>query len=129
MVEDPIEEPVVEEPVVASVAAEEAHALVEENKIEVVVEEDVDYITKNDTKKAIVNIDTLANAFEAGAVVDIEALKAKKLVDKKAKSIKVLARGVLDKPLTIKAGEFSDTALEMIALTGGKAVHVTYKVK
>ncbi|MBR2444125.1 MAG: uL15 family ribosomal protein [Clostridia bacterium] len=129
VVEEPIEEPVVEEPVVASVAAEEAHALVEEKKIEVVVEEDVDYITKNDTKKAIVNIDTLANAFEAGAVVDIEALKAKKLVDKKAKSIKVLARGVLDKPLTIKAGEFSDTALEMIALTGGKAVHVTYKVK
>ena len=133
VVEEPVEEPVVEEPVeepvVVSVAAEDAHALVEEKQIEVVVEEDVDYITKNDNKKAIVNIDTLAKAFEAGAVVDIDALKAKRLVDKKAKSIKVLARGVLDKPLTIKAGEFSDTALEMIALTGGKAVHVTYKVK
>ena len=57
------------------------------------------------------------------------SLKTKKLVDKKAKFVKVLARGTLDKALVVKAGDFSKTALEMIVLTGGKPIHVTYKIK
>ena len=127
--EEPVEEVVEEAPVVEQVDAESAHNIIEEKHIEVVVEEDVDYITAKDNKKCIVNIDTLSQAFNAGDVVDLAALKAKGLVDKKAKSVKVLARGVLDKPLTVKAGTFSDTAVEMIVLTGGHAVHVNYKVK
>ena len=138
VIEEPvIEEPVIEEPVVEeepeiiveSVSAEEAHAIVEEKQVEVVVEEDVDYITKNDNKKAIINIDTLSKAYNAGEVVDMKSMKEKKLIDKKAKSVKVLARGVLDKPLKVKAGDFSVTAVEMILLTGGHAMHVTYKIK
>ena len=130
VVEEVVEEtPVEEEPVVEQVDAESAHNIIEEKHIEVVVEEDVDYITAKDNKKCIVNIDTLSQAFNAGDVVDLAALKAKGLIDKKAKSVKVLARGVLDKPLTVKAGTFSDTAVEMIVLTGGHAVHVNYKVK
>ena len=136
IVEEPVVEEVVTEEVVIeehvyvdSVTAEEAHVLAEVNHIEVVVEEDVEYISKGDNKKCVVNIDTLSKEFNAGDVVDLAALKAKKLVDKKAKSVKVLARGRLDKPLTVKAGDFSNTALEMITLTGGHAIHVTYKVK
>ena len=100
-----------------------------DEEVDGLVEEDVDYITSSDTKREIVNIDVLSRNFNAGDVVDINALKAKKLIDKRAKSIKVLARGRLDKPLTVKAGDFSKSALKMIFLTGGTAIHVTYKVK
>ena len=85
--------------------------------------------TAKDAKKAIINIDTISNAYEAGEVVDLASLKEKGLVDKRAKSLKILARGSINKPLTIKAGEFSNTAIKMIVLTGGTAVHVSYKVK
>ena len=71
----------------------------------------------------------MSEAFEQGQIVDLASLKTKKLIDKKAKSVKVLARGTLDKALVVKAGDFSATALEMIVLTGGKPIHVTYEVK
>ena len=135
VIEEVAEEPAMEAPaiepelVVESVSAEEVHQIVEEKHIEIVVEEGVDYISAKDTKKAIVNIDTLAKNYEAGDDVTIQSLKDKKLIDKRAKSVKVLARGVLNKPLKVRAGEFSGTAAEMILLTGGHAMHVTYKVK
>ena len=148
VVEEPVvaEEPVVEEPqveeeivieapaiepelVIESVSAEEAHHIVEEKHIDVSMEEGVDYITAKDNKKAIVNIDTLSKNYRAGEDVTIQSMKDKKLIDKKAKCVKVLARGVLDKPLKIRAGEFSQTAIEMILLTGGHAMHVVYKIK
>ena len=66
---------------------------------------------------------------EAGEVVDLKSLKAKGLVDPRAKSVKVLATGKINKPLTVKAQVFSATAVKMIVLTGGKAIKVTTKVK
>ena len=133
VVEEPVvKEPVVEEPhmhVVESVEAYEVDDMASDEEVDSMVEEDVDYVAVTDTKREIVNIDTLSKNYEAGETVDLASLKAKKLVDKKTKSIKVLARGRIDKPLTIKAGEFSKTALKMIFLTGGKAIHVTYKIK
>ena len=146
--EAPAEEPVVEEaveeepvveaapattveemPIVESVSAEEVDDLVVDEVVDSLVEEDVEYITKEDTKKAIVNVDTLSASYEAGETVDLASLKAKGLIHKKSKSVKILARGTLDKPLIVKAGEFSETALKMIVLTGGKAVHTVSKVK
>ena len=132
VIEEPVveEEPYVEpEVIVESVSAEEAHQLVEENQVELHVEEGVDYIRVKDNKKAIINVDTLSKNYEAHDLVTIESLKEKKLIDKKAKSVKVLARGILDKPLRVKAGEFSVPAVEMLLLTGGQAMHVVYKVK
>ena len=137
IVEEPVveEEPVIEAPaiepelVVESVSAEEVHQIVEEKHIEVVLEEGVDYITAKDSKKAIINVDTLSKNYNAGDDVTIQSMKDKKLIDKKAKSVKVLARGVLDKPLKVRAGEFSVPAMEMIVLTGGHAMHVEYKIK
>ena len=146
--EAPVEEPVVEEvveeepvveaapattveemPIVESVSAEEVDNLVVDEVVDSLVEEDVEYITKEDTKKAIVNVDTLSASYEAGETVDLASLKAKGLIHKKSKSVKILARGTLDKPLIVKAGEFSETALKMIVLTGGKAVRTVSKVK
>ena len=139
------EEPVVEEEVVAeeiapatsveemhiveSVSADEVDDLVVDEVVDSLVEEDVEYITKDDNKKAIVNIDTISQSYEAGEVVDLASLKAKGLIHKKSKSVKILARGSIDKALTVKAAEFSETALKMIVLTGGKAVHTVSKVK
>ena len=38
--------------------------------------------------------------------------------------LKVLARGILDKAITVEAHEFSIDAVKMIALTGGKVVRI-----
>lgn len=135
VIEEPVAEPEIEAPaiepelVIESVSAEEAHQIIEEKQIDLVIEEGVDYITAKDNKKAIINIDTLSKNYPAGADVTIQSMKDKKLIDKKAKSVKVLARGILDKPLKVRAGEFSVPAIEMILLTGGHAMHVEYKIK
>ena len=72
---------------------------------------------------AIVNVDSL-NAFENGAVVDLEALKAKKLVRKELDGLKILGSGELTKALTVKATVFSATAKEKIEAVGGKIEEV-----
>lgn len=78
-------------------------------------------------RKCIINVDTLSEHFSAGDTVDICALKAKGLIPEDAGYIKVLGRGVLDKPLKIYANRFSLTAVKMIALTGGEANKVISK--
>ncbi|MBQ8331057.1 MAG: uL15 family ribosomal protein [Clostridia bacterium] len=72
--------------------------------------------------KEIVNIHQINDAFEAGETVDLEALKAKKILTKKTTRYKVLADGHLDKPLTVIADQFSVQAIKMITLTGGHAI-------
>ena len=79
-------------------------------------------VSRKGAKKGIVNIDTLSKNFEADDTVTLDALIEKGLVPKKVGSLKVLARGVLDKPLTVEAQDFSLDAVKMIVLTGGKAV-------
>ena len=73
------------------------------------------------SRRGTVNIDTLSRVFGAGEVVSLEALKAKKILPKKIAAYKVLARGVIDKPLIVEAQDFSLDAVKMITLTGGKA--------
>ncbi len=72
--------------------------------------------------RAIVNIDTVSESFSEGDVVDINAMKEKGIIPKDAHSVKVLARGIIDKPLTVMANSFSLSAVKMIALTGGSAI-------
>ena len=68
---------------------------------------------------AIVNVEAL-NVFEDGAVVDLDALLAKKIVRKANDGLKVLGNGELTKKLTVKATVFSATAKEKIEAAGGK---------
>ena len=75
------------------------------------------------TNYAIVNVSEL-NVFENGAVVDLEALLAKKIVRKSLDGLKVLGNGELTKNLTVKAAAFSATAKEKIAAAGGQAEEV-----
>ena len=71
----------------------------------------------------IVNVAAL-DKFEDGAVVDLEALLAKKIVRKSLDGLKVLGNGELTKNLTVKAAVFSATAKEKITAAGGQAEEV-----
>ena len=62
--------------------------------------------------------------FIAGDHVDVNLLKQKNLIPYDTAYIKVLARGIIDKPLKVYANEFSLSAVKMIALTGGEAIKV-----
>ncbi len=74
--------------------------------------------------KGHVNLGDIDKVFKAGQVVTLDKLKAKGLVDKKVKRIKILADGVLNKPLMVKAHGFSIQAIKMIELTGGTVVRL-----
>ena len=67
----------------------------------------------------VVNVEQL-NVFEAGAVVDVEALMAKRIVRKVVDGVKILGNGELTRALTVKATVFSASAKEKIEAAGGK---------
>ncbi len=69
---------------------------------------------------ATVNVAAL-NAFEDGAVVDVEAMKNAGLVKKTFDGVKILANGTLTKKLTVKAAAYSEAAKAKIEAAGGKA--------
>jgi len=73
------------------------------------------------TEYAVVNLDTLAERFEAGTVVTPELLHERGLIHGTGKRIKVLARGDFAKKLTVRAHKFSGKAAEKIAAAGGAA--------
>jgi large subunit ribosomal protein L15 len=66
-----------------------------------------------------VNLDELEARFEAGAAVDLDALKQAGLATKRDIPVKILARGELSKALTVHAHAFSKTARERIEAAGG----------
>lgn len=71
-----------------------------------------------------VNLDDLAERFESGAEVTLEALKAKGLATRNGVPVKVLGRGALSAPLTIHAHRFSASARAAIEAAGGTVVVV-----
>ena len=70
---------------------------------------------------SVINLDTLAERFDAGTVVTPELLRERGLVHGERHQIKVLARGDIAKKLTIRAHKFSGKAAEKIAAAGGAA--------
>lgn len=71
---------------------------------------------------AAVNVGELEAAFEAGAEVTLESLKAAGLCKRPCDELKVLGNGNLTKKLKIAAHRFSESALEKIKQAGGEAV-------
>ena len=67
---------------------------------------------------AVVNVSDL-NVFDAGTLVDLAALKAKRLVVGTFDGIRVLGDGDLTKKLTVQADHFSKSAKEKIEKAGG----------
>ena len=68
---------------------------------------------------AVVNLDTLAEVFDAGSAVTPEVLRERGIVRDAGSPIKVLGRGEITKQLTVKAHKFSETAVQKIAAAGG----------
>ena len=69
---------------------------------------------------AILNISSLQEFFEAGAVVDEAALRAAGLVKgRHDDGVKILGNGELTKPLTVRAEKFSQSAVDKIVKAGG----------
>jgi large subunit ribosomal protein L15 len=66
----------------------------------------------------VVNLDTLAERFEAGTEITPDVLKKARLVSR-GQRIKVLGRGDITKAFTIRAHKFSGKAAEKIAAAGG----------
>ena len=73
------------------------------------------------TDYAVVNLDTLAERFEAGTTITPALLVEKGLINNARRPVKVLARGDIAKKLTVRAHKFSGKAAEKIAAAGGAA--------
>jgi large subunit ribosomal protein L15 len=76
----------------------------------------------------VVNLDTLAERFEAGTVVTPALLVEKGLLSGGRHLVKVLGRGELGKALTVHAHKFSGKAAEKIAAAGGAAEAIVRSV-
>ncbi|GKU84965.1 MULTISPECIES: 50S ribosomal protein L15 [Niallia] len=73
----------------------------------------------NRKEYAVVNLDVL-NRFEDGAEVTPELLIETGIVSNEKAGIKILARGKVEKKLTVKAHKFSSAAKEAIEAAGGQ---------
>jgi len=74
---------------------------------------------------SIINLGQLEARFDAGSVVDPQALRAHGLVHNLKQPIKILADGQLTKPLSVKAHKFSAAAKQRLEAAGGSAEVVT----
>ena len=69
----------------------------------------------------VVNLDTIAERFDAGTVVTPELLRERGMVRAGKARIKVLARGEVSKALTVHAHKFSGKAADKLKAAGGNA--------
>jgi large subunit ribosomal protein L15 len=79
-------------------------------------------------KVAATNVGNLDHAFENGAVVGVDELRAFGLVSGVFDIVKILGDGELTKKLTVRAHRFSESAKEKIEKAGGTAEVVVYRV-
>ena len=104
-----------------SISVSEAEEILDDEFVESFVRQSNRYSDKS--KKAIVNIDTLGRYFNKGETVTVDEIKKRVPgISKNVTYVKVLARGTLDKSLTVEADDFSPQAIKMIVLTGGTVV-------
>ncbi len=81
------------------------------------------FTNPNRVEWAVVNVERLAQAFESGEA-DPESMRERGLV-RKGLPVKVLARGEIDRPLTVRAHAFSAAAKAKIEQAGGRAELIT----
>ena len=105
-----------------SVDAKRADELITDSLAKNLVRKRAEGVYTDGSSKSIINVDTLSENFSSGDKIDVNVLKSKSLVPYDTAYIKVLARGMIDKPLTVYANDFSLSAVKMIALTGGEAI-------
>lgn len=71
-----------------------------------------------------VNLTDLCRKFSKGAVIDETALLNSGIVTKKGDKIKILAKGEIDFPVTIKIAKISKAAKDKITVAGGSIEEV-----
>jgi len=71
------------------------------------------------TDFAAVNVGLISKRFEAGATVDLQALKSVGLVDASAGKVKILGNGEIDKALKLSVHGISAGAKEKVEKAGG----------
>ena len=72
------------------------------------------------TEYVVVNLDTIAERFDAGTEITPDLLREHGLVAKSG-GVKILARGDIGKALTVRAHKFSGKASEKLKAAGGTA--------
>ena len=72
------------------------------------------------TQYATIKVSDL-DKFEAGAVVDAQALLEKGIINKALNGVKVLGNGEVTKAVTVKVAAYNASAKEKIEKAGGKA--------
>ncbi len=82
---------------------------------------------RHTTEYAPVNLDSL-NQFDAGARVDVGALRNAGLANGPVKLVKILGDGEITKKLTVAAHKFSATAKQKIEAAGGTCEVIGAKV-
>lgn len=115
-----------EQPLETLLAVDESYAnnLISDSVAKSLIGEDDEAVETDGKRRCILNLDTISENFSAGETVNINDFKKKGLIAPDARYVKILARGVIDKPITILANSFSLSAVKMIALTGGSAKRV-----
>ena len=73
-------------------------------------------------QQGYINIGVLDQNFEAYDIITLSVLKERGLISKNVGRMKVLAHGMLNKPLIIKSESYSIQAIKMIELTGGTVI-------
>ncbi len=119
--EAPVEEAPAEDDGTIHVDANTADELVTDEEAEAHIEIIHTGASARSGKMGEINLDIICENFEDGETVDVEALRAKRLVSQKVVKVKILARGIMTKRLTIIASKFSLQAVKMIKLAGGRA--------
>ena len=103
------------------IKSSEAKKYISDDVASALVEDD--HRVSDKTKKGFVNIDTLSQYFKDGETVTLGEIKKRVPgFDKSMTYCKVLARGTLDKALTVDLDDYSIDAVKMILLTGGKVL-------
>jgi len=77
----------------------------------------------------VVNLDRIDKVFSEGETVDPESLLQKRLISKKNMPIKILGRGSVSKPLTVKVHAISKKAKSVIESAGGRVELISSKNK
>jgi len=76
---------------------------------------------------AIVNVERLNEGFEAETEISPQALVEAGIIKSVTLPVKVLGRGKLEKPLTVRAHAFSHTARSKIEAAGGEIEVLEFK--
>ncbi len=114
---EPQPEPIPE--IVEQINAEEADAMISDTQ----AMETANYERgAGHGKQGIINIGVIDEHFAPYDVITLTDLKQKGLIPKNVGRLKVLADGILSKPLTVKSESYSVQAIKMIELTGGTVI-------